>query len=159
MEQEFPNLTLHEGIPTRETIESFADGLHNAILLDDLMMQVVKNENMELLFTQGAHHKKLTVIFINQNIFAQGRHARSIALNTHVLVLFRNMRGGSQITALGKEMYPRNTHVLTDAFTDATSRQFGYLIIDMSPFSCEQYRLRTNIFSDEGPTIVYIPRQ
>lgn len=139
MEQEFQNFTLHEGIPSQETLESFVDGCHNAVILDDLMMQVVKNENMEKLFTQGAHHRKLTVISINQNVFAQGRHAQTIALNTHVLVLFRNMRGGSQITSLGKELYPGQSQVLIEAFKDATLRSFGYLIIDMSPFSRDEY--------------------
>lgn len=159
MEQEFPNLTLHEGVPSRETIEAFADGEHNVVLLDDLMNEVVKNEHMETLFTQWAHHKKLTVIFICQNLFVQGRHSRSIGLNVHVQVLFRNMRGGSQIASLGRELYPRRSQVLIDAYRDATSRPFGYLIIDMSPYSCDQYRLRTNIFTDEGPTVVYVPRQ
>lgn len=64
MEQEFHNLTLHEGIPLQETLESFVDGCHNAVILDDLMMQVVKNENMEKLFTQGAHHRKLPILSI-----------------------------------------------------------------------------------------------
>lgn len=161
MEKNLPQITFHEGLPSRTTIEDFTDGNHNIVLLDDLMTQVVSNRDIENLFVMGSHHRRLTVIYLSQNVFAQGRCARTIAINTHYLILFRNMRSGSQITQLGRELYPGRGDVLVQAYHDAAcNRQYGYLVVDMSPHSVnDQYRLRTRVFPDEGDTWVYVPRR
>lgn len=160
MEVEVPNFTLHERLPTKDTLDAFcSEGHHKVILLDDLMMDVVSNVEMEKLFTQGAHHRNLTVIFLTQNMYAKGKNAKTIALNTHVLVLFKSMRSGGQISHLSRELYPSRGKVLVDAYNDDVSKAYGYLVIDLSPHApCDQHRLRTHIFPDKWPLIVYVPR-
>ena len=39
------------------------------IIDDDLMLEVMRNNDMELPFAQGAHHKCLSVILITQNLY------------------------------------------------------------------------------------------
>lgn len=159
MEASIPNFTLHEGLPSQATLEEFCDGQHRLILLDDLMSDVVSNCEMGKLFTQGAHHRRITVIFISQNLYAKGKSAKTIALNTHVLVLFKSMRSTGQIAYMGRELFPGHQRVLLDAYLDATSKRYGYLLIDMSPHAeFEEYRMRTQIFPDEEPLIIYVPR-
>lgn len=102
IEQHISNLEFHQGIPSNETIQDFtSDRQHTLIILDDLMHKVIQDVVMELLFTQGCHHRRLSVIFITQNIFPRGSKSRTIALNTYYLVLMKNMRNASQITTLG----------------------------------------------------------
>ena len=55
------------------------------------------------------------------NIFAQGPCARSITLNTHILVLFANKRDESQADVLGKQLYPGAVNVFREAYADATA--------------------------------------
>ena len=55
------------------------------------------------LFTKDSHHKSLRVIYIMQNLFDQHREHRTISLNAHYLVNFKNPRGVSQIVNLGKQ--------------------------------------------------------
>ena len=154
MEKEIPIIEFHEGLPSQEDITELS-GRHSVVVLDDLMSQVVNNKDAELLFTQGAHHKKMTVIFISQNLFSQGKCARTIALNTHYLVLFRNFRDSSQIVHLGQQLYPqKHWHGFVEAYGDATRHAYGYLLIDMSPHSYADSRLRTRIFPGEN-TVVY----
>lgn len=106
-EQHISNLEFHQGIPSNETIQDFtSDRQHTLIILDDLMHKVLQDVDMELLFTQGCHHRRLSVIFITQNIFPRGSKSRTIALNTYYLVLMKNMRNASQITTLGRQLYP-----------------------------------------------------
>ena len=44
---------------------------------------------------------------------------------------------------------------LQEACKDATSKPFGYLVVDLSPKGEESYTLRTNVFPNEAPVIVY----
>lgn len=158
MQNDIPNFTLHEGLPSKEEIENFnIKQKHSLIVLDDLMHVVGQSPEMELLFTQGCHHRKLSVIFITQNIFQQAKFSRTIALNTHYLILFRNLRDASQVSHLGRQLYPGKKQILMDAYNDATRVSYGYLVIDMSPHSEDKYRLRTHILPGEDP-VVYTPR-
>lgn len=78
------------------------------------------------------------------------------SLNSHYLILFKNVRDRLQITRLGSQMgMPR---VLTESFNDATRRNHGYLMIDLRNICEESIRLRTNILPDELPVIVYQPK-
>ena len=87
MEANIPNITLHQGLPDQTDIETFSDGKHKLVCLDDLMHRVVNDENTELLFTQGCHHRRMSVIFISQNVFQQGKTARTISINTSFIVI------------------------------------------------------------------------
>jgi hypothetical protein len=158
MEKTLLNFTLHAGLPTQLEMEEFADGEHGLIVLDDLMQRVVERTDMELLFTQGCHHRRLSVIFITQNLYGKGKSARTITLNTWYLIVFKNARDASQMQTLGKQLYPGNGRILTESYTDATKTLYGYLVIDTSPHADDRYRLRTNIFPGED-MIVYVPEQ
>lgn len=69
MEMQLTHFTLHSGLPTLTEMEEFADGRHGLIVIDDLMGQVLRSKEMEMLFTQGCHHNSLSVIFITQNMY------------------------------------------------------------------------------------------
>lgn len=155
MESDIPNLTFHKGLPTPELIETFAaDRRHRLIVLDDLMHSVVENADMELFFTQGCHHRRISVIFLTQNLFPKGAKARTIALNTYYIVLMKNVRSGSKVSTLGKQLFPGNARLLSTAYKYATNYPYGCLIVDASPHAEDKYRLRTHIFPGED-LIVY----
>lgn len=149
MEKTIPNIFFHEGVPTSSQIEDFADGNHNIVVLDDLMAECVKNHEIELLFTRGAHHKKLSIIYLNQNMFCQGKNARTIALNCHYIILFQNLRDSSQIQKLGQQLFPGQGHLLLNAYKDCMQKIYNYLVIDVSPHTDHHFRVRTDIFPGE----------
>lgn len=153
MERQLPTLTLHQGLPTDTEIAEFSNGGHNLIVLDDLMHEVLQSKTAELLFTQGCHHRKLSVIFVTQNIYGQGKSARTIALNCWYMVLFKNIRGTSLIQTLG-QLFPGRSNVLTESFKDAKKEPFGHLLTDLTPPGLDEYRLRTKLFPDED-IVVY----
>ena len=152
-----PNLSFHEGVPSFETVKELHDGDFHVIVLDDLMEYIIKSVDTQNLFTKYCHHFNITAIFLTQNVFAQGPCARSIALNTHILVLFANKRDESQAITLGKQLYPGYTKAFLEAYEDATSKPFGYLVIDCDPKSPRELKLRTNIFPNEE-TICYMKK-
>ena len=158
MEVEIPSIEFNEGLPTETLIDSITSNQkHNISVLDDLMGDVVKNEGVEHLFTRGSHHRKLTVIYLNQNMFCQGKHARTISLNTHYLVLLKNLRDSSQILTLGRQIFPKHSAVLEEAYKDCLLTPFGYLIVDLYPHTHQDFRLRTKIFPAED-TIIYLSK-
>ncbi|XP_067685645.1 uncharacterized protein [Haliotis asinina] len=134
-----------------------SDGQHGLIILDDLLHQVLSSNNMELLFTQGCHHRRLSVIFITQNLYGQGKSAGTIALNTWYLVLFKNVRDILQMMTLGQQLFPGRAGILVEAYIDAMKQPYGYVVLDMSPRAEDKPRLRTRIFPGEDP-IVYVSR-
>ena len=157
MERTIHNLTMHQGLPSESTIQEFSDEQYGLIILDDLMHSVLCNKEMELLFTQGCHHRRLGVIFITQNLYGQGKCARTIALNTWYMVLFKNVRDAMQISTLGRQLFPGRSGILTEAYKDAVKIPYGYLVLDMSPRANDKMRLRTRVFPGEDP-IVYVPK-
>ena len=109
------------------------------------------------MFTKYCHLYNITAIFLIQNIFAQGPCARTININTHILILFGNKRDESQALNLAKQLYPGNTKVFMEAYEDATSKHHGYLVVDCDSKSPRELKLRKNIFPNEQ-TICYLKK-
>ena len=72
---------------------------------------------------------------------------RTISLNTHYLIVSKKPRDNQQIATLGRQSYPGRSHLLMEAFQDATKNPFGYLLIDLKPKTPEFLRIRTSITS------------
>ena len=151
-----PYIQFHEGIP--EDVYTHSDrSKKTLIVIDDLMCETGNNKRVTELFTKGSHHRNLSVVLILQNLFYKGKEMRTISLNAHYMVLFKNPRDGSQITHLSQQMYPGRSKFMIEAYRDATSQPYGYLFIDLKPETPDDMRLRSNIFSGEHTT-VYVPR-
>ena len=107
-------------------------------------------------FTRGSHHTSTSVFFLTQNLFEKG--LRTISINSHYIVLFKNLRDQTQIKTLAKQIFPDKPKYLLESYKDATSKQYGYLLIDITTSCDDNLRLRTNIFKDEHPrNIIYSP--
>jgi hypothetical protein len=141
----FPDIQFHEGLPD----SSMFDGTPTLLVLDDFMSQA--NETITDLFTKGSHHKNISVVFLTQNIFHKNH--RTISLNSHYLVLFKNPRDAYQISTLARQMYPGSSQFMVEAYKDATSTPHSYLMLDLHPDQDEKIRLRTNIFPGEIQTV------
>lgn len=55
-------------------------------------------------FTRKAHRRNTSVIYITQNVFDWAAQHRTISLNVHYLVLFKNPRDKSQIVVLSRQL-------------------------------------------------------
>ena len=105
-----PTIEFVKGIPESLENDSYLDvNMRNLIVIDDQIIEAGKDNRVVNLFTKGLHHRNLSVIYIVQNLFHQGKGNRSISLNSHYLVLFKNPRDKLQILTLAKQMYPRET--------------------------------------------------
>ena len=130
---------------------------NSLVILDDLMSQCSNNQRMSDLFTRGSHHRGISILYLTQNLFPPGKLSRTISLNSHYTVVFRNPRDSLGISTLARQMYPKDGDFLLEAFNDATRRPYGYILLDLHQLTPETLRLRTNIFPNERQ-IVYIKR-
>jgi hypothetical protein len=162
-------LAADQNIPKVEFVKGFTDDLYetfdsrhrNVLVLDDQMENAAahrKGSTITKYFTQGSHHRNLTVIYIVQNLFSQAKSTRTISLNSHYLVLFKNPRDKTQIRTLAIQMYPKNFEFLVDTFEDATSEPYGYVHLDLHPQTPDILRVRSDIFNKSSP-LIYVPIQ
>lgn len=142
-----PNLRFIEGMPNFNELKNNRKKL---IILDDLLESSLQ---LTPLFTKGCHHWNMSCVHIVQNIFYKS--LRTSRINTHYLVLFKNPADKSQIHTLARQLYPKNSQILLDAFADATSVPYTFLLIDLTQTTPENLRLRSDIF---GIQTVYVPK-
>ena len=145
-----PHIEFVKGIPKALEQDSYFNvNTRNLIVFDDQMIDASKDKRIVNLFTRGSHHRNLSVIYIVQNLFHQGKGSRSISLNSHYLVLFKNPRDKLQVLTLAKQMYPGQTDFFINQYEEAVKRPFGYLLIDLKTTTQDNCRLRTNVLPSE----------
>jgi hypothetical protein len=142
------NISYVEGLIDQAYVQQHKPQL---VVIDDLMTELGGNKELANLFTKGSHHLNISVIFIVQNVFHQAPQMRTISLNSHYMILLKNPRDKSQIMSLARQLYPTNTKYLQEVYKDATSRPFGYLLLDLTPDTPEELRCRTLITSSDVP--------
>ena len=108
------------------------------------------DDRVTRLFTKGSHHRNLSDMYIVQNLFGKNKEQRTISLNSHYLVIFQSPRDASEITHLAQQMYPGKLKYLQEAFKDATSAAYSYLLFG------QRQRHRTSPLSKHH--VVYIQK-
>ena len=144
---DIPNVRLKQGLPT-----VFDTGKRNVVVLDDLMAET--DGRVTDLFTKKSHHSNTSVIYLVQNLFQKHKESRTISLNAQYMVVFKNPHDASQVM----QMYPGRVKFVQEAFKDATSVPYGYLLVDLKQDTPEDMRLRTTILPDDTVQYVYVPK-
>ncbi|XP_033741828.1 uncharacterized protein LOC117328408 [Pecten maximus] len=144
-----PKVEFIKGIPLDLDQDSFLNPrIRNLVILDDLMSTASKDPRINELFTEGSHHRNLSVIAINQNLYYNKDPTQR--RNCHYLILFNNPIDKQQIMTLARQMYPENDQHLMRYFKDATQKPYGYLLVDLKPSTSESLRMRSDILSEQS---------
>ena len=56
------------------------------------MSEASNTKSLANLFTKGSHHRNVTILYLVQNMFDQGRRSRTVSLHSHYTVVFRNLK-------------------------------------------------------------------
>ncbi|CAC5399650.1 unnamed protein product [Mytilus coruscus] len=113
------------------------------IVLDDLMSASAKDSRINDLLTEGSHHKNLSVVVLNQNLYF-GKDP-SQRRNCHYLVFFNNPIDRQPVMTLGRQTYPTRSDLFLQKFEEATRQPYGFLFVDPKPGTSESSRLRTDV--------------
>ena len=149
-------LCFHEVLPTKaELLDIHRDNGHFICLLD-LMSESANSVEVERFVCTGSHHLNMTIICLVQNLIQKGKVMHTLSLNTHYFVLYKNRRDQEQIQRFGRQASPQQSKYFLDAYLEAASTPYGYVLVYLNPHSCKLYSLRTKIFPGED-IIVYRP--
>jgi len=85
--RQYPRVKFHEGLPD---VSRF-DGRQPVLLITDDLTQE-SDGTVANLFTKGSHHRNISVIYLTQNLFHKNPRMRTISLNFHYMILFKNPR-------------------------------------------------------------------
>lgn len=141
------NIEFHQGIKNIDEINS---SINNLIIFDDLLNECEKDESILNLFTVHSHHKNISVIIVSQNLFSKGKFFRTISLNSHYLVIFKNPRDKSQLNVLARQLFPDKMKYFLESYLDAVeNKPHSYLFIDLKQSTLEKNRVQTGILPDE----------
>ena len=113
------------------------------LVIDDLMEELSSNKEQSILFTREMHHKSITVFFLVQNLYKQGKSMRDVALNCQVLILFKSPRDIEQLRVLGRQLGIKD---LNKAYEESIKQRYGYLLINLQPSIPDALRLQINFF-------------
>ena len=148
-----------------EFIESFPGDLLSRLestrdqgslcVFDDVMDEVSSNAKVSKLFTCGRSHLGCPLILMLQNIFQNGNHSRTISINAQYQTLLRNPCDSLQISTLARQLCPTKSRDFLEMYKKATKHLYGYLFCCFTQSCPDKICFRTNILSDEHPTIVY----
>ena len=113
-----PRVEFIKGIPLNLEKDDFLNTrVRNLIVLDDLATDASKDSRITDLFTEGSHHRNLSVFALNQNLyFSKDPTQRR---NCHYLILFNNPVDKQPVMTLARQMYQHNPRELLSHFQDA----------------------------------------
>ena len=116
-------------------------------ILDDLMDSV--DAFVVDIFTKMSHHRNLSAIYVCQNLFDKSKYHRTISLNSHYILLWRNPSDTQPVANLACQIFASDWCVATEAYREATCEQYHYLLFDLHRSNEDRLRLRTDIFPGE----------
>ena len=110
-----PRVEFIQGIPSNlEDDDYFDPRINNLLILDDLFSEAGKDKRITDLFTEGSHHRSLSVISISQNLFASKDPTQR--RNCHYLVLFNNPIDRQSVMTLARQMYAGQSEKMMKMF-------------------------------------------
>ena len=149
--ERYPSIEFEKGWRD-EIFYSLSSEQRNILVLDDQMGVASSSASVADLFTKGSHHRNLTVIYHVENVYNQGKSQRTISLNSHYSVVFRNGLDASQFRTMAYQICPNDGKWLVDSFTEATSKPYGYMVVDHHPSTPENQTVVTNILPGDQLT-------
>ena len=149
--QSLSNVDFFYGFPSESDIPA-----NCLVVLDDLLSEASNSELLLKLFTVY-RHKNVSVIFITQNFYHEGKALKTASRNAHYLAIFPNPRDMSMVKTLGYQMYPHKSNFLPDAFRQAIATPRGFLFIDLKPDTDQKLRVLSGMNLGEH-TYAYLPK-
>ena len=131
--ERYPGIDVEKGW-RNEIFDSLTHEQRNILVLDDQIGVASSSSSVADLFTRKSHHRNLTVIYLVQNVYNHGKSQRTISLNSHLSVVFRNCQDASQFCTMAYQIYPNNSKWLIESHT---GKSYGYLVCDHHPSTPE----------------------
>ena len=148
-------IQLVHGMPTN--LDEYVDdreGLYGLHVYDDLMQSLQTTDKLVQLATTQVQHKRISWIFIFQDMFFRSTNRLTLLRCSHYQVIFNNPLDKTIAHLVARKIMPQNQKVFMKIFERATGRPHGYLFIDGRQTTPNCARLRTDILGYVQRTFV-----
>ena len=110
---------------------------------------------MILWLSQSIHKRKSSSqsvcdLHCSKYISSRQRETRNISVNAGYIVHFKSPRNKQQISVLAQQVNPGQVHEFMKSYEEATKRPHGYLMLDLTPTTDDQHRLKSNVLPKEN---------
>lgn len=119
-------------------------------------MSAGESETVCSLFIEGSHHLNISVFYLTQNAFHKSKYNRCIHLSAGYLILFKNPRNHLQPAILARDIFPNHWREFMKLYDEATSRPYGYVLLDFKQDTPDNERVVTDILQS-APGAVEAP--
>lgn len=146
LEKTFKNIEVVKGIP--ENLTDYINPLKdNLFVFDDLLREASCDSKISDLFTRQSHHRNVSVVYVMQNLYFQGKERKTFLRCVHYLVLFNNPLDMSVVYATAQKIMPKRSSLFLKIYDIAANRQNGYLFIDGRQTTKPYLRFKTDILA------------
>lgn len=137
-------------------VKDYADKGGSIVVIDDFMSQITQ-DMVDIVTVQSRHHNTSTFILF-QSLFPPNKLARQISLNVKYLHVHKNPRENAQIQTLARQLSPKNSAWIVEAYHAVTQEPHQCLLIDLTQKRDERLRYRSHYLPREFPMKVWIPK-
>ena len=136
-----------------ELVKDHKDKGGSIVVIDDFMSQI--DEDLVDIVTVQSRHYNTTTFILFQSLFPSNKLARQISLNVKYLHVHKNPRENAQIQTLARQLSPRGSRWIVDAYHRVTEEPHQCFLIDLTQQREEGLRYRSNYLPDELPMKVW----
>ena len=138
-----------------DLVKDYRDCGGSIVVIDDFMSQI--NQDMVDIVTVQSRHYNTTTFILFQSLFPPNKLARQISLNVKYIHAHKNPRENAQMQILARQLSPRDSRWIVDAYHHVTSTPHSCFLIDLTQKCSEFLRFRSNyLFQDKGPVKVWM---
>ena len=149
-------IRFHRGLPDPSNLTKWLGPARGDVLvLDDFMEEEGQDQRVLDLFTKDSDHRKITVLYLTQDLFPPGKFSKTINRNAHYIVAFKNPRDQTGIRTILLQAFPDRWRQVSNLCKCVTLRPFGYLMLDVHPASDDRYRFWSHLTPREGQSQVH----
>jgi hypothetical protein len=149
----YPDIIFIQGLYELQTKVEFSSSIPTLLVLDDIAHETGSSDYILQLAVRESHHKAITVLYVQHNMYQQSKYSRTISLQSKYIILFKNPRDVNQYKYLGNQIFGNGGggKTLVRIFRDASEgKSYPHLIIDLHPESSQKVCLITNLFPMSG---------
>ena len=123
------------------------------VILDDLMTEMVKSEEISNVLTRESHHKKWNVFLLWQDMYPQQQFAKTISLQIDYKYIFRDPPRQDRLRTLCLQMHPNGNQgremfdkIWKFFTTESSPEDYPYIRINLRPDEPYELQIMANDF-------------
>ena len=140
----------HDLLPDLATLKRWFRGKPGILVLDDMMREIGSDPQAEDLFTKHSHHLRITVIYLTQDMFPEGRHAKTISRQAQYVIAFRSLRDKIGLKNMLLQSFPDTWRHVLNVCHHLHTRPHGYTMFDFHPSSTSPHCVLGHVLKGEG---------